>query len=376
MSIVALLLAIVAVIIGALVLRRLGEARQRVPGLTSSEHERPERGEAPPSGPPAIVINPTKVANPDALRDLARELCAELGMPEPLWLPTTVDDPGQGQAREAIRQKASVVIAAGGDGTVREVASALAGSRTPMGLLPLGTANLLSRNLDLPLEGSTRSLLSTALTGAEHRIDVGWVRPDRLQPTEDVTDGEDGMTPASLADEHEHVFLVMAGVGFDAAMVADTGDLLKARMGWYAYFVAGVRHLHGRKVRVAMQIGDGKAIPLKLRSLLFANCGRLPGGMVLLPDAEINDGWLDIAALDTRGGLLGWASLFGKVVMQGVGVRRELPGQPGSIAFWRGKRIEVRCEEPGPIQVDGDLIGEAIGLQVRVEPGSLIVRTR
>lgn len=385
---IALLLALTAVVVGLAVLRRLAAAQQRVPALISLVAE---TDEAPLTGPPAVVLNPTKTRSAEGLRTITEELCAELGLPAPLWLETTVEDPGRGQAEEAVRAGASVVIAAGGDGTVRAVAGALAGTRTPMGLLPLGTGNLLARNLDLP--DGTRALLRTALSGNEHPIDIGWLRVDRLRTPEPVDPADPDTAPEASApgattppsthppsthpgDEEEHVFLVMAGVGFDAAMVAGADDAMKARMGWLAYFVAGAQHLHGRKVRLQMQIGDGEAVQLKLRSLLFANCGRLPGGMVLLPDAEIDDGWLDIAALDTRGGLFGWASLFGKVVLQGVGVRRQLPGSPGSIEFWRGRDATVRCAEPEPIQVDGDLIGEAIALHVRTEPAGLVVRTR
>ena len=386
-SVVALVLALAAVVVGVVVLRRLAEARARVPGLVGHE-DTGAVNDAAPTGPPAVVINPTKVSDAEKLRALAVEVCAELGLPEPMWLETTADDPGHGQAVQACEAGASVVVAAGGDGTVRAVASALAGSDTPMGLLPLGTGNLLARNLDLPVEGGARSMLSTAFTGSEHRIDLGWLRPHRLvtpeppPPPEDTDTAPEVTAPGSAEPEppvepdEEHLFLVMAGVGFDAAMVAGADEDLKARMGWLAYFVAGAKHLHGRKVRLTMRIGDGTVVPLRLRSLLFANCGRLPGGMVLLPDAEINDGWLDIAALDTRGGVLGWASLFGKVVLQGLGVRRQLPGQPGSIEFWRGREVEVRCDQPEPIQVDGDLIGEADRIEVRVQPGGLLVRTR
>ncbi|WP_156253876.1 diacylglycerol/lipid kinase family protein [Pseudactinotalea terrae] len=358
-SVAALLLAVVAVVVGLLVYKRLTAGPSRSPVLPPREVR--DQGDRPPSGPAAIVVNPTKLAKPDALRDLLRELSAEAGLPEPLWLETTIADPGQGQARHALEAGASVVIAAGGDGTVRAVASTLAGTGRPMGLLPLGTGNLLARNLDLPMERGTRALLQTALTGTDHPIDLGWIRAERAEPDE---------------PDEEHAFLVAGGVGFDAAMVAGADEQLKARMGWLAYFVAGVRHLHGRRLRLALQVDDQPPVQLKLRSLVFANCGRLPGGMVLLPDAEIDDGWLDVAALDARGGLLGWASLFGKVVMQGVGVRRDLPGQPGSIEFWRGRELTVHWDEPEPIQVDGDLIGRAVALQVRVEPGSLVVRTR
>lgn len=358
-SVAALLLAVVAVVVGVRVLRRLAAAAGSVPALTAT-HPHVE-GDQPPSGPAAIVINPTKVTRSEALRETLRELSEQAGLPEPMWFETTVEDPGTGQAQAAVAAGASVVIAAGGDGTVRAVASGLAETGIPMGLLPLGTGNLLARNLDVPLERGTRSLLQTALTGREHTIDLGWLRAERPGPEQ---------------DDVEHAFLVAGGVGFDAAMVAGADEQLKARVGWLAYFVAGVQHLHGRKTRLTLQVDDQQPVPLKLRSLLFANCGRLPGGMVLLPDAEIDDGWLDVAAIDTRGGLIGWASLFGKVVLQGVGVRRDLPGQPGSIEFWRGREVTVRCEQPESLQVDGDLVGEAVALHVRVAHGALLVRTR
>src|SRR5699024_7603057 len=269
-----------------------------------------------------------------------------LGLAEPIWLQTTAEDPGAGQARAALAAGASVVVAAGGDGTVREVASVLAGTPVPMALLPLGTGNLLARNLDLPLD-NLDGLIHTALGGSDHPLDLGWLRPERVTESEKTSSSHPAPAQPE-APEDEHIFLVMAGIGFDAQMVAGADDALKARMGWLAYFFAGVRHLHGHKTRLRMQVGEGEVRRLKVRSLLFANCGRLPGGIVLLPDAQLDDGWLDVAALDTRGGLIGWASLFGKVMLQGIGIRRSLPA-PSSIQFWRGRRVRVVCDQPEPV---------------------------
>src|SRR5699024_3561201 len=356
--------------------------------LTAHEEEPGE--EVPdPAGPAAFVVNPVKVADGAALRRRTAEIAADFGLPEPLWFETTVDDPGAGQTRAAVAAGASVVVAAGGDGTVRTVAEVLAGTQVPMALLPLGTGNLLARNLDLPLE-STELLIHTALGGTDHPIDLGWLRV-AATPVGDGEDAEDHAhaqssesaqsaegtesAPAPAPSPTEHLFLVMAGVGFDAQMVAGADDDLKARMGWFAYFLAGARHLHGRKTHLRMRVGEGEVRPLKVRSLLFANCGRLPGGIVLLPDAELDDGWLDVAALDTRGGLVGWASLFGKVVLQGLGFRRQLPA-PSSIEFWRGREVHVVCSRPEQVQVDGDLIGEATELTARVQHSGLRVRTR
>ena len=368
-SVLALVVALAALVVGIVILGRIRERGARVAPLTREEDTAPEE-RAGLKGPAAFVLNPIKTDGP-ALRRRAAEIAADLGMPEPLWFETTVADPGVGQTRAAIAAGASVVVAAGGDGTVRTVAEVLAGTTVPMALLPLGTGNLLARNLDLPL-ASTELLIHTALGGTDHSIDLGWIRAENTTPP-----GDDAEAAPAAGDDPapEHLFLVMAGIGFDAQMVAGAGDELKAKMGWLAYFLAGARHLHGRKTRLRMQVGEGEVRPLQVRSLLFANCGRLPGGIVLLPDAELDDGWLDVAALDTRGGVLGWASLFGKVVLQGLGIRRQLPA-PSSIEFWRGREVRVVSDRPEQVQVDGDLIGEASHLAVRVQASGLRVRTR
>src|SRR5699024_11624914 len=108
---------------------------------------------------------------------------------------------------------------------------------------------------------------------------------------------------------------------FDAAMIADTDTTLKAKVGWIAYFLGGIRHLHGRRLEAHVALDESRRTSMKLRTLLVGNCGRLPGGITLLPDALVDDGILDIAAIDTRGGVAGWAQLFGEVVMQGLGVQ-------------------------------------------------------
>lgn len=349
-SITALVLALTAVVVGILLLNRLARARAGGKPLANAV-------EAARSGRPAFVVNPIKVNDLAGLRVLAVDAAAALGLDEPLWYETTKDDPGAGQARQAVADGACAVVAAGGDGTVRAVAGALAGSTVPMGLIPMGTGNLLARNLDLPL-GDVPELVKVALGGRTHAIDVGYL-------TANSPDGGD----------EPHIFLVMAGLGFDAAMVAGADHDLKRKVGWFAYFLAGVKHLHERRMRIRMRIDAALPQQKRLRSLLFANCGRLPGGIVLLPDAEIDDGWLDIAGIDTRGGVFGWASLFGQVVLQGVGVRKGLPNAAGTIEFWRGREVQVRSETPEPVQVDGDLVGRATRVDVLVKPAALNVRT-
>ena len=322
----------------------------------------------PPRRVVAFVANPSK---PDvgSLKEPVLAACRATGL-EPLWIETSVEDPGVGQAREAVARGAEVVIATGGDGTVRAVAEAMVGTGIPMGLLPVGTGNLLARNLDIPVTDLDEAL-TIALDGRDRSIDVGWLEVlEAPAPNDD--EGE-----ADLAEVgSKHLFTVIGGVGFDAAMVADTNSTLKAKVGWVAYFAAGVRHLHGRRLEASIHLDDQPPVTTRLRTLLVGNCGRLPGGITLIPDALVDDGTLDIAAIDTRGGIAGWAQLFGEVVLQGLGVKTvELPNRIGRIDHTQCRSVTARIRGGEQAQVDGDIIGRASAIKAWVEPGALVVRS-
>ncbi len=376
-AVTAAVLSVVALVLAIATWREQRVLRRRMPptstGLLGST---PVAGSgAGPTRRPyiAFVANPSKPDVPQ-LRPALRRACAEQYLPEPLWLETTADDPGLGQAREAVERGADLVVAVGGDGTVRAVAEALVGTGVPMGLVPVGTGNLLARNLDIPL-GDPLAALQTAVEGVDRPIDVGWVRVLKRESgvTDEVAEAADDL-PDDTDIPRDHIFLVIAGVGFDAAMVADADDHLKARVGWIAYFVAGIKHLHGRRLRTVVQLDDQPPVAARVRSLLIGNCGRLPGGITLLPDAVIDDGWLDIAGIDTRGGIAGWAQLLGEVVLQGVGVRSQLPAKIGRIDHTRAREVHVEVQGGEYIQLDGDVLGQVSELSARVEQQALVVR--
>jgi len=134
----------------------------------------PDAPDAPRRGVcTAVVVNPTKVSRPDAVRaEITRNLAAH-GWPAPSWLETTRSDPGGGQTARSVRMGADVVFAAGGDGTVRACAEQLAGTATALAMLPFGTGNLLARNLGAP--AAIADVVALVTSGRRRRLDVGVV---------------------------------------------------------------------------------------------------------------------------------------------------------------------------------------------------------
>jgi YegS/Rv2252/BmrU family lipid kinase len=325
-----------------------------------------EHAEQPPTPPEvnprsrlrraAVVVNPTKFdGDTTAVRKLFASICAAHGWAPPLWLETTAEDPGVGQTRQALREHVDVVIACGGDGTVRLVAQVIAGSGTALGLLPAGTGNLLARNLDMD-SADMATAMRTALTGGDRPVDVGWV----------TVTGPDGANGAAGAKPQERAFLVMAGMGFDAAIMANAPEELKARVGPIAYVVSGLRHLRGTKMRVRIEVDDTHSVQRRVRTVVVGNCGRLLGGLVLMPDAEIDDGWLDAVSIAPKN-IVGWAAVAGRVLTKRRRGHRR-------VEHWRGRRITITADEPQPAQLDGDPVGEAAQLAMRIDPAALLVR--
>jgi len=354
---VVALLAVVAAVVAVTLVMQVRSAMARRPGPT----ERPEPLDAQPADRPlpAVVINPSKFADVEPLRAQITRACRELGWADPLWLETTVDDPGIGQTREALEAGADLVAACGGDGTVRCVAQVLAGTGTALGLVPAGTGNLLARNLDFAISRAAEispddvgEAMRVALTGDDRRIDVGWV-------TVVGPHGEEHRRP------EERAFLVMAGMGFDAAVMASVPERLKAKVGPIAYFVSGVRELRGHRTRVRIEV-DGTSHSRRVRTVVVGNVGRLQGGLTLMPDAEVDDGYLDAVSMGPRG-LIGWVDIAGRLV-----TRRSRPD--GRMDHWRGREIILTAESPQPAQLDGDPVGDARQLRLRVDERALVVR--
>jgi diacylglycerol kinase family enzyme len=314
---------------------------------------------ASPTGPrhAAIIANPIKV-NTTKLRGAIERASQEAGWAPPEWFETTVTDAGTLVARQALESGASVVLAAGGDGTVRAVAEALRGTGVPLAVVPSGSGNLLARNMGLPL-APLEDAVALAFTGEERSIDVGLVRA--------VT--KDEVTPAP-----EHVFVVMAGMGVDATLMANTRSWLKRRVGWLAYVDGGMRSLTKMApLNLRYAVDGGTIHGGRISTILVANCGRLPGGIDLFPEAALDDGLLDVAILQPKT-VFDWLLIWRRVARKRRGLI--LFGEAGkrTITYLAGREITVTSPTPQVFQIDGDTMESAHELRFRVDPASLIVK--
>ena len=374
---IALAVAVAALVLVAVLWRKVAGGRVLAPADPDPTQPHavaghvPEQEPEPDPGPPVVIYNPTKSADWDEIRWLADAAARDASLPAPIFVETTKEDPGIGQARRAVELGASVVIAAGGDGTVRAVAEGLLGTGTPLGIIPSGSGNLLARNLAIPLNEPAEALL-VALTGRTRAIDVGWAR---FHLSEGVPLSKRQRRLPTARQDPEHLFLVIAGVGFDADMVAGADEDLKAKIGWLAYFTAAAGRLFDRRMDAVVQVGEhGASAEVNARTVMIANCGLLPANISLAPDAHPDDGWLDLLLLDTTGGLFGWMGLAKQVLLQRVG-RRGRKELGSTLAFRRGRSFTVTLREPESAQVDGELVGLADRMDGRIEIGQLDVRT-
>jgi len=284
-----------------------------------------------------VVVNPTKLEDDEAFRKSVRQVMDDHGWDEPLWLETTSEDPGQGQAKSAVSAGVDLVLACGGDGTVTACAEGVTGSGVPLAIIPMGTGNLLARNVGLPM--GLDEALAVALGDAQQPIDAG-----RVNGT---------------------LFVVMAGLGLDARMLSDTSDQLKKRLGWVAYAISAVRHLGDRPLRVAVSADGGRRRRMRANALIVGNVGWLRGGLPLLPDARPDDGMLDAVVL-IAGGLTGWLTATAAILL-----RRKAQG-----GIYRGQftKLVVTLDREQPWELDGEVMGSTRRLTVEAQPGALLLR--
>ena len=289
------------------------------------------------------IVNPSKVDDAEALRKRLTIAAEQYELGELVWAPTTPDDHGTGQALEAVQNHAALVVVAGGDGTVRAVVAGLAGTGVPLGIVGRGTGNLLARNLGVPLE--TMAAIGTAFGGVDRAVDV---------------------VDLALGKGRREVSMVMAGMGWDASMMA-VSEGAKARLGWGAYALQAARTLRDHPIRLRVQVDDGPEYNFFARMCLVANVGTLIGGFELLPESRPDDGLLEVLVFEPTTSVDYVRSSWG--VFRGNSDNND-PAR----TLIRGRKVVITTPGSRPRQIDGDLIDEGHGFVARIQPGALTVR--
>ncbi len=223
-------------------------------------------------------------------------------------------------ARQAALEGYDAVVATGGDGTLRTVAQGLVGTRTPLGLLPMGTENVLARSVGIPLdlEGACRHLVRSPV----RQMDVGCVAGQQ--------------------------FLCFAGIGFDAQVVEEVDPQAKEALGSMAYVAAalGAAWKHRDLVPRARLTVDGRTFEHEFWLILVGNIPLYGGQLRLTPRACPRDGLLDVCVFeraDALGTLRQWMGAA-------VGAHAELP----EVAYYLGREILIETDAPVAVQLDGD----------------------
>jgi diacylglycerol kinase (ATP) len=281
----------------------------------------------------AVVAHQLKTLD-GGLDELRRRITDE-GVDQLLWYEVPKSRKAPKFFRKAAKAKVDLVLVWGGDGMVQRALDTLAGSKIPVAIIPAGTGNLLAHNLDIPI--SLAESVHVAFHGRRRRIDLG-----------------------TLDGEH---FGVMAGVGFDGAMISDADRKMKDRLGKLAYVWTGLRHLDGEPARAKITVDGTKWFDDEASCVLIGNVSRISGGIKAFDDAKPDDGWLDVGVA-TAQGALEWARALGTMA---VGRSDHSP----FVRTTRARKVEVRLGTAMPYELDGGGRSLTKRFTASVNPGAV-----
>jgi diacylglycerol kinase (ATP) len=267
------------------------------------------------------------------LPELRRVLEAE-GIDDPLWYEVPKAKRAPAMVRRALEEGADLVFAWGGDGMVRRCLGELAGERARLAVIPAGTANLFATNIGVPRD--IEEAVAIGLRGATRKFDVGRFDKER--------------------------FGVMAGVGFDAAMIRGSEDL-KERIGRMAYVWSGARSLRQDAFAAEISIDGTDWFDGRATCILMGNVGELFGGIEVFPDARPDDGQLEVGVV-TAEGVVQWARTLA----------RTAAGDPVRSPFVRAtkaRNVKVKLDRKVRYELDGGDRTMVRAFKVKVEPGAL-----
>ncbi len=307
------------------------------------------------SGPGLVVVNPTvaRLRDPSRRRRLLGIVCQSV-LERTGQAPRVIDADTPASMGEqlgrGLEDQPGLVVAVGGDGTIRDVAGRVASRAVPLAIVPMGTANLFAAALRIPLRPEQAARLIPI--AAPRRVDLATVR----------------FGAGSGQGDTERLFMVGAGLGFDARVMAAASSESKRRLGRYAYFTAAVRELARAEAVPIRVVADGTTLDLDAFEVLVANSGELIPGVVG-PALRVNpgDGLLDVFIVAGRGradAILGAAE---SLVRRGSGRSRS-----GRSCRLRVRSVRVTTTTGAPVEVDGDVVGSG-WFEATVIPGALRV---
>jgi diacylglycerol kinase (ATP) len=256
------------------------------------------------------------------------------------WTVIETTEPGSGalQAAAAARDGADVVAAAGGDGTYGEVVNGLVGTGARLGIVPLGTGNDFARAFGLV--GDLPTAINTLFNGRPKPIDLG----------------RTGFNPKSKIQNPKsdrRWFINVAGCGFDAIVAERVNQSARrggrALRGTAAYVAAVCSSLATYRAAHLKITVDSKVHETDAMLCSIANSRTYGGGMIIAPDAEIDDGWFDLCVLH-RVGKIEFLRAFPRV-FKGTHVTHP------KVQMLRGRSIQIESEPPMPVLVDGEVLG-------------------
>lgn len=266
-----------------------------------------------------------------------RHVLEEEGISDPLWAEVSKSRKAPKQIRRAIDAGAELIFVWGGDGTVQRCLDTVAGSKVAVAVLPAGTANLFASNLHIPQD--VRQAVSVGLHGERRKLDVGRFNGER--------------------------FGVMAGAGFDAAMIHDAVGGLKDRLGRVAYVWTGSKSLRAKPFKAKISVDGVTWFNGKASCILVGNLGRLFGGVEAFENASPEDGLLDLGVVNADG-VTDWVRTL---VRTAVGDAARSP----FVRVTKAKRVKVKLDRRVLYELDGSDREKVKSFDVEVEPAAVTV---
>ena len=336
-----------------------------------------------------IIANPSHHRNIDQWRSSIDHAATIAGLPKLSWLFTTLDDPGDQATHYALSQGATHIIVAGGDGTVRTVGAALAHTGVRMTILPTGTGNVCARNLHIPLHSYVEALRLGTLPSTV-TMDLCWLSMNEDEACENISN-----TPTEQQvknqQTHEHPFLIIAGIGYDAETMHRTTVRLKKHFGWSAYILAALRSITAQRFNAhihwtppvhknsqnsgAHSNGQPRTRHTKVtgNTVMFVNCGRLPLATIS-PDSSHEDGRFEIVVANATMGVIGWATLGAKFLSHTLKMRpKNIHKDPGTLHYTHAETAKLTTDRARLVHVDGDTIGRTRAVTIKVDHGAVLI---